>query len=201
MKKIIYIILAIFLISCKQKPKELKQELKKVLISEKLTYEVINYIIESTPKEEGFISNYLVYDNFPMSDEEIKSNDFMGISKMDTLFSKIDVKYILEQNKNRMNFSLKQSLIKNKTIIPNKKLVEFYIEKNGVKNFWENYRKIYGDQGFYSISQPLFSIDKKTVIISKGFHCGSLCGWGSTIILKKNNGKWKIISVLESWQS
>ena len=49
MKKIIYIILALFLISCKQKPKELKQELKKVLISEKLTYEVINYIIESTP--------------------------------------------------------------------------------------------------------------------------------------------------------
>lgn len=201
MKKIVFVIISLILISCKQESIKQHQELKKDLVNEKLSYEVINHILESIPKDERSVSNFLAYDNEQISEQEIKSNDYLGISKMDTLFSKLDVKYIIEQNNERRNFSLNQNFIKSKTIIPNKKLKEFSEQTPNGNNFWGNYSKVYGKTGYYVVSKPLFSLNKEIVIISIGHRCGELCGGGSTIILKKINGKWKFIGELLNWQS
>lgn len=201
MKKTVFVIISLILISCKQESIKQHQELKKDLVNEKLSYEVINHILESIPKDERSFSNYLSCDNEQIPHAESKSNDYLGISKMDTLFSKLDVKYIIEQNNERRNFSLNQNFIKSKTILPNEKLRELREQSYIRNNFWKNYSKVYGKKGYYTVSKPLFSLNKEIVIISTGHRCGELCGGGSTIILKKINGKWKFIGELLNWQS
>jgi hypothetical protein len=53
---------------------------------------------------------------------------------------------------------------------------------------------------FYTI--PVFSLDKKFVIFSKYYYCGSLCAEGEIIIYKRiSDKKWIEFKVLSSWIS
>jgi len=200
MKKLLVLIIFLVFISCKKESINNEEELNKSVITEKLTYEVINSLMKNILEENQKQNIYVVCENFP-KEKDGEMNDYMGISKMDSLFSSEDVKFIIEQNKTSKHFLLKKELLKNVRLIPNDTIESFRKRENGENTFWEKYTKKYGDEGFYSISKPLFSLDYKTVIISYGFHCGGLCGGGSTIILRKINEKWEYKAELQNWVS
>jgi hypothetical protein len=44
---------------------------------------------------------------------------------------------------------------------------------------------------------PLFSLDNQKAYVELGYYCGTLCGYGEAIYLKKINGKWTIV---EKWK-
>ncbi|WP_136669320.1 hypothetical protein [Flavobacterium sp. H122] len=204
MKLKLYILITIsFLIfSCKktetvEKNKTVENNLihKKQLVSEKEIYEVINVVLGSLKHDELIKTNYVTED--VLMKFNFKEKDY----KLDTLFSKKDIQFIRKQLIEVDNFRLNQNLLISKVVIPRDTLSKFQNNKSRKHSFWDNYTKKYGNKGFYTMGLPLFSLDKKTVIITSGFHCGGLCGVGTTEIYKKVNGKWTSISTLESWVS
>ena len=187
MKKLALILLAIFFISCNK-----KTELKKELVSEKEIYEVLNTVL--IPYEKDNIpldSNYVSYDQIDVF-EMIKHDSLLSV-KINSAFSKNDIKFINEQRKNIKKFELKQSLLSNIVVIPMDTINKFL--KN---NFWSKYYQKYGHRGYNEISLPLFSIDKNVVLMSISYNCGSLCGGGSVWIFKKVNGKWQFYKPITS---
>lgn len=52
----------------------------------------------------------------------------------------------------------------------------------------------------FSYSMPLFSFDKKRVLVIEGFYCGVACGGGAYYIYKQQtNGNWLIIKKFKEW--
>jgi len=52
----------------------------------------------------------------------------------------------------------------------------------------------------YDYSIPLFSVDKKKVIVIKHFYCGLLCGGGAyELYIKNANNKWKLVKKMYEW--
>ena len=45
----------------------------------------------------------------------------------------------------------------------------------------------------YTFSLPLFSIDKRRVLIYSGFFCGLLCGGSAFEIYEKQNDQWRLL--------
>lgn len=67
---------------------------------------------------------------------------------------------------------------------------------------WEIFRKKYSEDGFVTISFPIFIRNKTEVAVKIGYCCGSLCGEGRTYILKRNNeGRWFVIETFDNWVS
>lgn len=52
-----------------------------------------------------------------------------------------------------------------------------------------------------SFSQVAFSSDGRDALVKIGMSCGSLCGSGSTIRLRKSGAEWTIISRCGNWVS
>jgi hypothetical protein len=42
----------------------------------------------------------------------------------------------------------------------------------------------------FSFSEIVFNPDHTRAMFKYGFHCGSLCGNGGTVLLEKKDGKW-----------
>jgi hypothetical protein len=197
--KIISILIIFLLFSCKQKESVNEIKTEKELVTELELYEVINFMLPAIKSNNQMNSNYVTED--VMMKIVSKENNYLELDKMDSLFTKNDAEFIKKQLKGIDKFKLKQKLMLDKIIIPSDTLSKFQNNKINSLGFWENYRQKYGNKGFHTISLPLFSLDKKTVIITIGFHCGGLCGGGATEIYKKINGKWTLIKTLNNWVS
>lgn len=53
---------------------------------------------------------------------------------------------------------------------------------------------------YYSI--PLFSVDKKYVIIHRQYYCGSLCAYGGYYVYRRlDNNKWEYVTAVNTWIS
>lgn len=68
-------------------------------------------------------------------------------------------------------------------------------------DFYNFLNEKYGTYTFVKFYNPIFSSDRKTVIIDISTHCGGTCGGGSTFIYKKINNKWKKVYKLGRWVS
>lgn len=70
---------------------------------------------------------------------------------------------------------------------------------------WTKFKKDYYKPGRTRLnlfSIPLFSIDKKHVIVYYEFYCGNLCSWGGYLIYKrKSKNKWEYIASAKSYVS
>ncbi len=55
--------------------------------------------------------------------------------------------------------------------------------------------------GYWTISEVVFDQRHNRAVVSLGFHCGRLCGFGNTIVLKKNGKTWKIKKECGGWIS
>jgi hypothetical protein len=55
--------------------------------------------------------------------------------------------------------------------------------------------------GLFTLSEILFDKERQYAFVVYTFDCGGLCGGGSTYILKKENGMWKISTTCGTWMS
>jgi hypothetical protein len=121
--------------------------------------------------------NFIKPDSLSEDDISVRfSYLFQKKNQIDTIFTAEDRQYFLEQFQ-----SYKSSIWKFK--LPKATLTS---RKN----------KIY----FYSL--PMFSKDRKYVIIRREYYCGSLCAYGGYFIYKKlNENQWQHVKTVNYWIS
>ena len=106
-----------------------------------------------------------------------------------------DIKFLKEQY-----FALRDSIWdfeQMKKFIP----ADSTVNREIVKKSQSGKRKI-KDNYSYTFSVPMFSLDKKSVIIYQDFFCGFLCSTSCIYLYqKKNNGKWEKILSWYCWAS
>jgi|SRR5690606_13318840 len=199
MKKLLYILFCITLISCNSKTEEIKEEVvvfssDGTTIYENDVYEVINAFLsnfdehQENPKKLAK-GDFLLL--FPFVEEQPYEYDIQELneilSRSDSLFSEKDKKFITKQMKNS-NFDLKQGFISNYKV-----LSKDFI--NTITGFSDEVNK------FHTISIPLFNLKKDIAMISFGTYTGYNDASGMKIIYKKENGKWVAIKTLNLWIS
>jgi hypothetical protein len=124
----------------------------------------------------------------PPSFSNVSISDLLNSKIQDNIFFKsIDSTYLLEQNLEEKNLKLNKNLI---------------TKINSTTKQIELNRKEKGESfDFYEMSIPIFSYNKQKAYVELNHYCGILCGNGVSIYLKKINGKWKIIQIVECWTS
>lgn len=55
--------------------------------------------------------------------------------------------------------------------------------------------------GLFMLSEIVFDKDHQHAVLMYAFYCGMLCGNGSTVVLEKVDGAWKISKNCEKWIS
>lgn len=193
MKKDFLLLLIVIFSSCQPKEKD-------ELIPDEATYSIINFIAKtelnkSNNGDAGYISEGFTFLLNPGKGEYFRMNE------LDSIFKKEDIVFINKQINERMKFRLKSNLLKTKKIVPVDSIQNLRGNDDSSAKFWERFEKKYKTQSYSSIDMPLFTVDKKTAIVSYGYHCGSLCGRGETAIFQLINGKWKKIMLLSIWVS
>jgi hypothetical protein len=124
----------------------------------------------------------------PPSFNNVSINELLNNRTEDNIFFKsVDSTYLLEQNLEEKNLKLNKNLIAK--INSTTKQIELNKKEKG-----ESF-------DFYEMSIPIFSYDKQKAYVELNHYCGGLCGNGVSIYLKKINGKWKIIQIVEGWIS
>ncbi|PKW19999.1 hypothetical protein [Flavobacterium lindanitolerans] len=193
MRKIFYILLFPLIINCSKNNNS-------DTVSEEDIYSILNFVISTelprfsnTPGKSYITESFT---NFSLSSQEEYLNN-----NPDSLFNKKDIEFIHQQMEDAVDFKLNQNFIKSKTVISFDSLLKLRNKGERTWKFWERFSKKYGKHEYFSISKPLFSVDKKTAIVSYGFHCGSLCGEGLTEIYRLVNEKWIRIKTIETWVS
>lgn len=173
MKKLLYILFYITLISCNSKTEEIKEEEVIVFSDNETTiyesdiYEVINALFEDE-KENNFSSKEKFLTIYPNSNF-IHPNDFIEFE----IISQEDKDFIFKQVNDLKDHDLKQDWFSDFTIIPMN-------EKEDTQSKTDE---------FYYLTIPLFSKDKKTSIVVCG-NISRLNGYGKILIYHKNDNQW-----------
>ena len=172
-------------------------------VTEKDIYEVVNFVIENRKErlhEKGFKIKFLMRSK---SDSVVyhylnnKEENFYSIEENpNDFFTNDDIEFINKQIGDNLNFNFQQKLINQLKILS----VEEYKKFGTGKEFWKNYDAKYGKKSFLEMMVPLFSLDKKTVIIEYSNITGSRGGFGEIVILKKENNNWKYFKNLSAWK-
>jgi hypothetical protein len=192
MKKTLVLILLISLLACKE-----KNTLGSNLVTDIEVYNVIDFIIKNEFHIKGSEKSY-ISEEFPIP---LPNVQYFGIDELTEIFSKKDIEFMKLQLDQSYAFRINERLIKVGKIISFDSLGLLYKENERSDKFWKRFEKKYKAHKFYGVSLPIFSVDLKTVMVSYGNHCGSLCGSGQTVIYKKKNGKWKQIKTISFWVS
>lgn len=198
MKKVLLILsLGIFL-ACKPENKNArsvdKWQKPTQLVDNKTIYKFLNNILENDSSIK-YCNNIYNRDLLPYPSKE----DSLTIIKLDSTFTKEDIAFIFQQARYSYFFKLDQKYL------PNKKIIELDTIKAYNSNhvisqaYWESNLKKYGYT--CGLSLPLFSVDRKKVIISFGRSCGMLCGHGGMLIFKKEGNKWILLTTVSEWVS
>lgn len=220
LKIIIYCsIISLLANSCTPKSDENLAEKNKSKIEKKeifhdenqgLSYELMNQVIEDNIPSDKEIYILLQQDlTQPAILIDPEEEDYLGLNQYDSILSKKDIEYIYKKVTDLrisqdLDLNLAQINNQNVKIISTSqfnKFIEKTISKNQRSEFWEEFEKEFGIHNYYSISYPVFSLDKNTAIMSFGHHCGSLCGDGFSAIYQKINGKWIPVEYITNWVS
>ena len=134
------------------------------------------------------------------------SSNSLKESRLCVEFKKINVRYLLNEKVNgEIFFSSKDSLA---IIAQNSKPEKLKIAPINIDNFntttiqEEMANREKGQQNsFYEMSIPIFSLSKQKAYLQLDYYCGSLCGYGMAIYLKKVNGIWKVVEKHRTWVS
>jgi hypothetical protein len=193
--KILITFLVSLIISCQdfESNKIVKNQNNEITESE--IYEVINFILIDMKKSDSLENYQGKYIVDKTTEPFFITNNQNSKMKLKKYFINSDFNFMENQLKESKNFKLEQSKIIRKTII-SKDTLDNLIDNNSPKRrdeFIINFEKKFGKYYYNEFSLPLFSIDKKTVLIE----IKSLLGGGRLIILKKKNQKWEstIVSI------
>jgi len=55
--------------------------------------------------------------------------------------------------------------------------------------------------GVLQLSAPGYSWDNRRAIVRSAVECGYLCGYGRVYILEKDGPDWKIVEIIDTWES
>lgn len=185
-----YLFLTVFLIGCtnQRKTDSLKVTDDEIYVFVKMVLKDL----EKTQKLEGTQDYYLI--------DQLATPSFVYDNpsfKLDKYFQKDDLDFIQKQIGERENFLLLQDSIKSKRIISQKIIDSFNNDRKDnidrKSHFLKNYTKKYGKNFYDKLSLPIFSKDKKTVLIDISSFFG-----GKTIIYRKENNKWKT-DIIVGW--
>jgi hypothetical protein len=135
----------------------------------------------------------------PPGIENYFERDFFETLYKEKLIDSIDVDYLFNQVDSSHVFGLDSTKVK--CILVKDSIIRTYFDKEKGKNGYEQLYEKYRAHSFVRFSTPLISADRTKVIININYHCGGLCGHGSTLLLKKINRKWKIIYTKTTWVS
>lgn len=130
------------------------------------------------------------------------NSDFITLEILTSLYNSkiidsIDIDFIYNQAKHIDLYILDKSKISCKSITK-KELKELQQTKSD-KEFFNTLKEIYNVNSYISISQPLFSKDQHTIIFHINSHCGEECGSGNRIVMKLENGKWRVKQMNRTW--
>lgn len=120
----------------------------------------------------------------------LSKTDSLEILNYGNIFSNDDANFMYLQDRFSLYFKIKDSLINSEKEI-------LYAPNNILSN--DSLRHIYNQKILNSydevtvIQMPLFSKDKKTVLVSIVIWCGSLCGERATYVFRKTDKGWTII--------
>lgn len=106
-----------------------------------------------------------------------------------------DQNFIKSQIKARKDFSATALKGEGFTIVPLQQLLQ---ENNQPDSLWTSVNNQY-ENGFYTVSMPIFSKDFKKAYVRVGHLCGPLCGGGETRIYQHKGGTWELVEVVEVW--
>jgi len=102
---------------------------------------------------------------------------FQNKNGLDSIFNSKDKKYLFEQYKS-LKIRTWQKKIPKAKITTNENL------------------------NYYCYSIPLFSIDKKYVVVKRVYYCGNVCLSGAYYIYKRqNDNTWEFVKAINSWMS
>ncbi|GGA29484.1 hypothetical protein [Dyella nitratireducens] len=74
--------------------------------------------------------------------------------------------------------------------------------KVSLDDAWKKFYKSFpGATGWTSVSLPGYSPDGEIAIVYMAHYCGSLCGGGSYVYLRRVKGKWKVLVDFPDWVS
>ncbi len=157
-------------------------------------FDFLNQILRDTSivkrkLEEPFVVSDVA--NLPPPMREGREIDFVSqkLSEPDTIF-------LREQFRKTKNFTTDSLEAYGFTIC---KVSELRIRMN-TDSLW-NYIIDKYNGGYYSINRPIFNKAFNKAYINFGYKCGDYCGYSSSYIIKKENGKWVIEELLGFWES
>lgn len=190
-KNLTYLICILLFIDCTNSEKKTSNE-----VTDEDIYKIVKMVLnDMSPQQkldgtdDWYILNELQTPSF------VDENPSFDLGKY---FSKDDIIFINHQISKRKVFTLQQDSLKSKKLLSKKIIDSFYDKnaKNRRNTFFENYTRKYGNNFYHSFSLPVFSKDKKTILID----VSSFLGGGQTILFKNINGHWKSEAVI-SWVS
>jgi len=208
MKKLILIlIVSLSFIKCKNINNETEFEYSQItdindVVNAVILEDSLN-VLKNRKESEMFCEELIKLDIY--IPEKIKDNEpiptppppsFNDISIENLLYYKIE---------NEMFFTSKDSLcllrqnLNPKKLKIDKNLAEKINLTTKIKEI--NKRKIGKPYSYFEMTIPIFSLDKNKAYLELNHYCGSLCGSGKSIYLKKINGKWKIVDKWRTWIS
>jgi hypothetical protein len=212
MKKLLYILFCITLVSCNSKTEEIKEG-EVIVFSDNGTtiyendiYEVINGVYEGYlseikrhKKDETLYLVYLLrfvdFEDTGLNENGIK-NYLKNLAEQDLIEEK-DIEFIHQQVQNSKEFELDQNRIKDFELIRKDTLYQLQLSSKTRNDFGCEIINRYGYSEILTISLPLFTIDKNTIIVSTGLYTLG----GRTTIYKKENGKWIWVKDISMWIS
>lgn len=170
------------------------------IINDKEIYAFLNYITKTDKKhsEEPLFKRKQIYykiktwdtANFVIKDTELYNKyPYLDLEEqflfpkskgVDTMFKQADRAFLFQQF-----ISIKDTIWQKS--FSNSKLLKDKDQKRP-------------NRYYYSI--PLFSIDRKYVIVRKAYYCGSLCAYGGYYIYKRiGKNKWEYVVSVHTWIS
>lgn len=193
--KILIAFLVTLIISCQNFESTKIVENQNNEITEKEIYDVINFILIEMKKNDSLENHQGKYIVDKTSEPFFLTINPNSKKKLKKYFTDSDFNFMENQLKESKNFKLEQNKIIRKTII-SKETLDNLIDNNSPQRrdeFIISYEKKFEKYYYDEFSLPLFSKDKKTVLIE----IKSFLGGGRLIILKKKNQKWEstIVSI------
>ena len=213
MKKLLTLILLVTQLSFSQTEKD-DYEIYSLVLTEYLEFGINNktdsIVLIEQYNNEFKKSDYEIFD--PKSDSINKTDvNFLYIStNRDTVFIKRvikepELKKVITDfavdfdNQPKLNPEFLATDNLNIQSITSKKFYSFFGKKRWRKNSWKRIKRKYGVDNVVELSKIIYNEDFCSVYY--GIHCGGLCGSGGIVVCEKIKGKWKILTVINLWES
>ncbi|MFP9112614.1 hypothetical protein ACLI1A_01645 [Flavobacterium sp. RHBU_3] len=165
----------------------------KQLVDDNTIYDFLNAAITTDTLNLRLCNTIIGQNHIFIFIDKAEANYILRTAKV---FTAEDREYIYKQSLYSTQFKINKLKLKtDKNII----IPETCDINEGNKDYWHNIRKQFGS--FCSLSMPLFSKDKQTVVLRYSYSCGMLCAHGGYYVFRKENNTWTLTTILNKWVS